>query len=234
VIYQNTFGTCKIRQKANKTGNSGEKRGLGGQGRAEVGKKPLTPPAKTLKSDHETRRHPPEPKFCPLRVGHWLDIVSTRMIVRRYNDDDLESVATLFTETVRHVSNRDYSSEQIAAWAPQPPDLSRWRARLAGLTLCVADSSSHLIGFCGLGSDGHVDLLYTDYRFQRQGVARSLYQQVETEARHRGVHCMFTEASITARPFFESMGFVIIREQIVEFRGVCFKNFAMERHIHDA
>ena len=162
-----------------------------------------------------------------------LSIVTTCMIVRLYKDDDLESVATLFTETVHHVSIHDYSSEQIAAWAPQPPDLIRWRERLACLTLWVADSNSRLIGFCGLGADGHVDLLYTDYRFQRQGVARSLYQQVETEARRRGARRLFTEASITARPFFESMGFGIIREQIVEFRGICFKNYAMERYIHD-
>jgi GNAT superfamily N-acetyltransferase len=156
------------------------------------------------------------------------------MIIRRYHDDDLESVVTLFTETVYHVSIRDYSSEQVAAWAPQPPDLMRWRERLAHLTLWVADSGGRLLGFCGLGADGHVDLLYTDYRFQRRGVARSLYQQVETEARSRGVRLLFTEASLTARPFFESMGFGMIREQMVEFRGASFKNYAMEKYIHDA
>jgi GNAT superfamily N-acetyltransferase len=155
------------------------------------------------------------------------------MIIRRYNDDDLESVVTLFTETVHQVSIHDYSSEQVAAWAPQPPDLIRWRERLAGLTLWVADSGGRLLGFCGLGPDGHVDLLYTDYRFQRQGVARSLYQQVETEARSRGVRRLFTEASLTARPFFESMGFGMIREQRVEFRGASFKNYAMEKYVRD-
>jgi putative acetyltransferase len=156
------------------------------------------------------------------------------MIVRLYKDNDLESVATLFTEAVHHVNIHDYSSEQLAAWAPRPPDLTHWRERLASLTLWVAESESRLLGFCGLGADGHVDLLYTDYRFQRQGVARSLYQHVETEARRRDVRRMFTEASITARPFFESMGFGIIREQIVESRGAFFKNYAMERHIHNA
>jgi putative acetyltransferase len=156
------------------------------------------------------------------------------MIVRRYNDGDLESVVILFTETVHHVSINDYSSEQVAAWAPQPPNLIRWRERLARLTLWVAETGSRLLGFCGLGADGHVDLLYTDYRFQRQGVARSLYQQVETEARRCGIRRLFTEASITARPFFERMGFGIIHEQRVEFGGIIFQNYAMEKHIHDA
>jgi putative acetyltransferase len=155
------------------------------------------------------------------------------MIVRRYKDDDLEPVAALFTETVRHVNSHDYSPEQVAAWAPRPPDLARWRERVAGLTLWVAELDQRIIGFCGLGTDGHVDLLYVDHCFQRQGVARNLYQQVELEARRRGARRLFTEASITARPFFERMGFTVIREQQVGFRGVIFLNYAMEKQVQD-
>ncbi len=167
-------------------------------------------------------------------VSSAVVIHATCMIIRRYNDDDLESVVKLFTETVHQVSIHDYSSEQVAAWAPQLPDLGHWRERLARVTLWVADSGSRLLGFCGLGADGHIDLLYTDYRFQRQGVARSLYRQIETEACSRGARRLFAEASITARPFFASMGFGIIHEQMVEVRGICFKNYAMEKYIHDA
>ena len=153
------------------------------------------------------------------------------MIVRRYREDDLESIVDLFTDTVRYVNIRDYSLEQVAAWAPQPPDLARWRERIASLILWVAESDSRIIGFCGLGADGHVDLLYVDYRFQRQGVARYLYQQVEAEARRCGICHLFTEASITARPFFESMGFGSLQEQRVELRGSVFQNYKMEKHI---
>jgi hypothetical protein len=50
-------------------------------------------------------------------------IVTLDMTVRRYKDDDLESVVTLFTEAVRHVSIQDYSPVQVAAWAPSRPTL---------------------------------------------------------------------------------------------------------------
>jgi putative acetyltransferase len=151
------------------------------------------------------------------------------MIIRQYKDDDLESVVTLFTDTVRHINIRDYSSEQVAAWAPQPPDLARWRERLARLTLWVAELDGQVVGFCGLDADGHLDFLYTDYRFQRRCIGQRLYQHVETEARSRNIQRLFTEASITARPFFERNGFGVIREQDVELRGVLFRNYAMQK-----
>ena len=153
------------------------------------------------------------------------------MTIRRFRDDDLEPVVGLFTDTVWRVNIHDYSSEQVAAWAPPAPDWTRWRQRIAKLTLWVAEADGRIIGFCGLAAGGHVDLLYVDYRFQRQGVARQLYQHVKAEACRRGIRRLFTEASITARPFFERMGFGNAREQRVQLRGVAFQNFAMEKDI---
>jgi len=154
------------------------------------------------------------------------------MIIRRYDDSDLESIVTLFTESVRHVNILHYSAEQVTAAAPQPPDLARWRKRIAGIPLWVAEFDGQIAGFCGLRGNGHVDLLYTDYRFQRQGVARALYQYAEAETLQQGVRRLFTEASINARPFFEKMGFTIIREQEIEFCGLMFQNYAMEKLVN--
>ena len=154
------------------------------------------------------------------------------MIIRRYDDSDLESIVTLFTESVRHVNILHYSEEQVVAAAPRPPDLDLWRKRIAGVAIWVAELDSQIAGFCGLGAAGHVDLLYTDYRFQRQGVARALYQQAETETLRQGVRRLFTEASVNARPFFEKMGFAVIREQEIEFCGLMFRNYAMEKLVN--
>jgi putative acetyltransferase len=153
------------------------------------------------------------------------------MTIRPCLPGDFEPIIDLFTETVRNINCLDYSPEQVAAWAPRPPDPAYWRKRLEGLTLWVAESDRQIVGFGSLGAEGHVDMLYVGYRFQRRGVARMLYQQVEAEARRNGVRRLFTEASISARQFFERMGFKILKEQTVELRGVAFTNFAMEKII---
>ena len=49
------------------------------------------------------------------------------------------------------------------------------------------------------------------------------------EVRRVGLARLFTEASITARPFFEALGFRVLAPQVVTCRGVEFVNYRMER-----
>ena len=153
----------------------------------------------------------------------------TRMNVRPYHPRDIAALARLFTDTVHLVSARDYSAEQSAAWAPDPPDLEHWRTRLGGLIALVAENASGIVGFATFEPDGHLDHLYVHYRFLRQGVATALYRRIEQEARSRGLSRIHTEASTTARPFFGRMGFKMIAPQTVEHGGVMFTNYRMEK-----
>lgn len=50
-----------------------------------------------------------------------------------------------------------------------------------------------------------------------------------TEAGRRHVPRLFAEVSITARPFFERHGFVVLTEQQVLVREVALTNYRMER-----
>ena len=58
-----------------------------------------------------------------------------------------------------------------------------------------------------------------------------MLKQIESKAQDLGIKKLFTEASITARPFFETQGFIVIRKQEVERRGQKFINFSMEKNI---
>lgn len=150
-------------------------------------------------------------------------------MVRDYRPDDLEAVVALFGRSVRGVAARDYSPEQIAAWAPEPPDLAAWAKRLqaGGVFVCVRDD--RIAGFARIDDTGYVDLLYVDADRQRQGVGRALMDRVLAWAAERKLARLRSDVSITARRFFERVGFRVVRSQFVERRGVQFRNFAMER-----
>jgi putative acetyltransferase len=56
-----------------------------------------------------------------------------------------------------------------------------------------------------------------------------LLATVEDAARHKGLSRIFTEASITARPFFKKRGFVVDAQQEVTMEAETFTNFRMHK-----
>jgi len=154
------------------------------------------------------------------------------MKVREATNEDVHKIVRLFHETVHKVNLGDYTRQQVEAWSPREPDPREWIAsRLPNRTTFVADDNGVLAGFGELEPDGHVDCLYCHHRYQRRGVGSSILRRMEQEALSSGLHRLFTEASITARPFFEAHGFVVLKEQTVLRHGVQLANFAMEKRL---
>ena len=149
--------------------------------------------------------------------------------IRDYEAEDASEIVRLFYETVHSVNRADYSDKQLQAWAPSVPEPKEWHARMNGRRTRVAEESGEVIGFAELEGDGHLDMFYVRGDTVGRGVGQQLYRAVEREALGLGLERIFTEASITARPFFEKQGFRVVREQTVARRDVTMTNFAMEK-----
>ena len=149
--------------------------------------------------------------------------------LRPFRPDDAPVLLTLFRDTIRRVNCRDYSPAQIAAWASDDIDPDEWATRFAGRFVVVAEDAGRLAGFAELEANGHIDRVYVSADYQGQGVGRALLAEVVAEARRLGLVRLLVEASITARPFFESQGFAMLAPQVVVRRGVEFVNYRMER-----
>jgi putative acetyltransferase len=151
--------------------------------------------------------------------------------LRRYTPADAPALLALFRDTIRRVNCRDYDPEQIAAWASADIDPIRWASRFTGRFVPVAEIGGRIAGFGELESDGHVDRFYVSADHQRQGVGNAIMAAIVAEARLRRLSRLFSEVSITARPFFETHGFVVTSPQTVVCRGVEFLNYRMERNL---
>ena len=153
------------------------------------------------------------------------------MRVRPYAAADLEALITVFRNSVRIVARRDYTLEQVLAWAPDVIDPQGWPARLAASSTWVAALGDRALGVISLEWDGHLDMLFVDPDFQGRGVASTLLDRLESSAEARGLVRLFTEASITAKPFFERRRFRVIGAQTPIRRGQVLVNFRMERRL---
>lgn len=150
--------------------------------------------------------------------------------VRPYNRDDSESTLALFLAAITETASADYSAEQIDAWAaPQDRDLDDWDAAMQARGSFVATIDAELAGFSDVSHDGYVDMMFVAPTFARRGVARMLLATGEKLAREWGVGELSADVSITARPFFESQGFVVVAEQRPVRRGVSLTNFKMRK-----
>jgi putative acetyltransferase len=157
-------------------------------------------------------------------------VATESMKIRDYDAQDAPQITRLFYETVRSVNRADYySEEQVEAWAPSVPNPQEWHARMNTRRTLVAEEGGEVVGFAELEGDGHLDMLYVRGNAVGRGIGRQLYRAVEQEARTLGLKRIFTEASITARPFFERQGFRVVRKQTVSPRGVPMTNFMMEK-----
>jgi putative acetyltransferase len=154
-----------------------------------------------------------------------------KILIRRYKASDVSSLVSLFRASVRGMAARDYDPSQIRAWAPDIMDEEKFGRRRESKATWVAELKHCIVGFSDLAPNGHVDSLYVRPDFQRRGVARALLQYVEQQARAIGVRRLYTEASITARPAFEALGFRVIAPQTITMRGVDMTVYRMEKHL---
>lgn len=144
-----------------------------------------------------------------------------------YESTDAAGLLDLFRHTIREINSADYTPVQIAAWASDEIDLNAWQARFMGRFACVALLDGRIVGFADMTSAGYLDRLFVSADHQRRGIATALLARLKSNARESGISEIVTDASITAKPFFEASGFESVRKQTVECRGVEFTNYRM-------
>ena len=144
------------------------------------------------------------------------------MKIREYADADFEAVARIFYDTIHAVNAKDYSREQLFAWANNVDSLKRRREDLLSQFTLIAETEGETVGFGSMDKSGCLDLLYVHKDFQRQGIATALCDELE-----KGFTVIKTYASVTAKPFFEKRGYKTIKEQEVERLGIKLKNFEL-------
>jgi len=149
--------------------------------------------------------------------------------IRDYVEVDAEALWNLHFYTIRNINIRDYTKEQVEAWASERLDLSVWKNRMKGLSPFVAEINGTIVGYTDLQPNGLIDHFFCHHEYQGQGVGKALLSHVFNIGNQRKVKRFYSEVSITARPFYEHFGFKVIQEQEMEVRGQKLNNFVMEK-----
>lgn len=153
------------------------------------------------------------------------------LIVVDYNPSMLQDLVDLFYETVHVVAIKDYNQQQLDRWAPANVDAAAWKQRLNNNLCKVALSNTTVVGFAELTDDGHIDTMYVHKDHQRKGIAESLLKELLQIAAIRNYEVLTTEASITAKPFFEKNNFKVTQVKRKLYNGKEFINYKMVKEL---
>lgn len=148
------------------------------------------------------------------------------MQLRKYQPSDCAQMAELFHQTVHSVNAKDYTQEQLDAWATGEVDLQAWDASFRAHKTIIAVKNGEIVGFGDMDETGYLDRLYVHKDYQGQGIASAICDELERFAAGKTIT---THASITAKPFFQHRGYRVVHKQEVIRHGVALTNFVMEK-----
>jgi len=155
-----------------------------------------------------------------------------KIVVRPYTHSDAQDLAKIYYNTIHEVNAKDYSKIQLDAWAPKSSiELEGWSKKFTKTKPLVAVVDKTLVGFAEFEPNGHIDCFYCHHEWIGFGVGTALMNAIHEMARDHKISKIFAEVSITARPFFEKHGFIVIEKQKVSIKGVELTNFKMEKEL---
>ncbi len=129
------------------------------------------------------------------------------MEIRPYAEADAQATLSVFLAAVTETASAHYSAEQIAAWArPDERDINQWNSARKLPNTFVATIGDEVAGFSDVGDDGYIDMMFAAPKFGRRGVAGALLAHLHDVAAGAGAAALYTNASITARLFFNGTG----------------------------
>ncbi|RKF14273.1 GNAT family N-acetyltransferase [Alginatibacterium sediminis] len=153
------------------------------------------------------------------------------MRIRSFNASDSQALWQLKFDTIRNVNCAHYNQEQLKAWAPDDMDMSFWFTRISQMDPLILEHQNTILGFADLQADGYIDHFFCHKDYIGQGHGRLLMQEVLSQANKHKITRLYSQVSITAKPFFENFNFQQVKAQQVMVKGVTLDNFLMERQM---
>jgi len=152
------------------------------------------------------------------------------MQIIKYDKKYQKTIPKLFTNTIHKTCNKDYTKEQLNAWANPNINYEVWEKRLNKTKPYLAILDEKLVGFAEFYED-YIDCFYVHHEYQGCGVGKMLINNIFKIAKEKEQTSLRVNASITAKPFFEKFGFIEVKKNKVERNNIELVNFSMEKKI---
>lgn len=153
------------------------------------------------------------------------------MLIRAFRVGDEPDLHQVFLSAIHGIATRDYTPEQVNAWAPKFVDPALWADRMRGIAPFVVEHDGKPVAYADLQPSGYIDHFFVSALFARQGVGSKLMGRILDAAALQGIRVLTSHVSLTAQPFFKCWGFWIVEERQPVVRGVVLPNALMKKEL---
>ncbi|AUX09291.1 GNAT family acetyltransferase [Halalkaliarchaeum desulfuricum] len=136
--------------------------------------------------------------------------------LREASPEDATAMARIQSESLRENADEHYTDEQLAHLAPAEPGAEAIPEDEFTDDSCrpiIAELDGKIVGWGSVHLDENVlAATFVDPDYKRQGVGRTIVEELETIARREGVEVLIVPASLNAVGFYETLGYEKQRE----------------------
>lgn len=131
------------------------------------------------------------------------------IVIRPYQSGDELGMAFAHSQSILQLCSRDYPAEAIIKWAVKIPEKYAKKSQ-KGESFWLAEVNGVIAGLAGW-QDEELKVFYLHPDYVGQGLGRRLFQALEQDYLTKtGATEWQLESTITAKPFYEAMGFKTI------------------------
>ncbi|MEM7120621.1 MAG: GNAT family N-acetyltransferase [Pseudomonadota bacterium] len=131
--------------------------------------------------------------------------------IRKATDADAVALSGLIRRTIRVSNSKDYDQQSIdllcSIFEPEPV-----AKRIVNEHILLGFAGVDLVGTAGLRHD-YLRSMFIEPSYQRQGLGKVLVAEIEEVARQNAISEMMVHSSVTARPFYEALGYEFVEFQ---------------------
>ena len=155
------------------------------------------------------------------------------MNVREFQLGDERALHVVYHSAIHEVASKDYTTEQIEAWAPESLGLEAiWTNKMREIRpFVVEDALGRIVAYADVQSNGYIDHFFVSGPHARQGIGTLLMNRIHEVAHEKSIPVLTSHVSRTAQPFFRKFDFSVIEQRAPVVRGVVVPNALMRKEL---
>jgi N-acetylglutamate synthase-like GNAT family acetyltransferase len=125
--------------------------------------------------------------------------------------DDAKKMKELHDRAVLELCQNDYTIQQLESWINKS-SIEKYYLRFETQRIFIAEQDGRMLGYVRWYPEtNELCSLCVEPEFARQGIATSLMAHAEQDAREQNVHQLWLDASLTAVPFYQTLGWDFVK-----------------------